>query len=218
VKDLELHSYWRSSCAWRVRIALALKRLEYRYRAVHLMRDGGRHRAPEFAELNPMQQVPLLTWREGDQARSLGQSLAIVRFLDQVAPEPPLVPADAYEGALAWQLAEVVNAGIQPLQNLSNLIAIEALGGDRKVYGAHAIAGGLAAMERMVASRDDEFLVGDRPSVADLCLVPQLYNARRFGVDLDPFPTLVRVETTCAALPAFAAAHPDAQPDFEEAP
>ena len=215
MKRVRLHAYWRSSCSWRARIALELKGVQYEVVPVHLLEGGGQQYAPGFEALNPMQQVPVLEWEDADgKIQVLGQSLAMVRYLDAVIPEPPLTPSDALQGARAWELAEVVNAGIQPLQNLKMLQRIDGLGGDRKAYGADVISRGLDAMERLATRLESTgFLFGEAPSVAEICLVPQLYNARRFGVDLGRYPRLVAADEACAALPAFQAAHPDAQPD-----
>ena len=206
LRDLRLHSYWRSSCSWRVRIGLALKGVAYRYVPVNLLE--GQQLSDSYAVMSPLRQVPCLEWDGG----RLTQSMAILRLLDAL-PGPVLTPTDPVMGARAWELAEMVNAGIQPLQNLHFLKAIEAFGQDRAVWAREVISGGLRAMESVAGGSAGRFCVGDEPSVADVCLVPQLYNARRFGVDLEPFPTLRRVEKACIELPAFKAAHPDRQPD-----
>lgn len=205
---MTLYAYWRSSASWRVRIALNLKGVEARIVPVNLLKSeqkGDTHRGR-----SPLGQVPVLELDDGTQ---LTQSLAIVQYLDALQPEPPLVPVAALERARAWALAEVVNAGIQPLQNLSVLAAVDAMGGDRKAWGQKVIGDGLHALQSLATPHAGDFLVGDRPTVADLCLVPQLYNARRFGVDLDALPLLTAIEARCEALPAFQAAHPDRQPD-----
>lgn len=212
---LRLYGYWRSSSSWRVRIALALKELDWRYEAVHLLEGGGEQHRDEYRRLNPQAQVPTLEIDEGGTTRHLGQSLAICRWLDERFPDPPLVPRDAWLGAKAWQLAEIVNAGIQPFQNLAVLQRLEGSGIEPKSWAAEWIARGLGAMEREASGLAATYLVGEAPSIADLCLVPQLYAARRFRVDLDPYPTLLRVEKTCEEHPAFRTAHPDAQPDAQ---
>jgi len=205
---VRLYAYWRSSASWRVRIALQLKGLDVTIVPVNLLHSeqkGEGHRAR-----SPLGQVPVLELADGTQ---LTQSLAIVQWLDATHPEPPLVPVEPLAKARAWALAEVVNAGIQPLQNLSVLGAIDAMGGDRKEWGRQVIRDGLVGLQRLAEPHAGSFLVGDTVSVADLCLVPQLYNARRFGVALDDLSLLTEVEARCAALPAFQAAHPDRQPD-----
>jgi maleylpyruvate isomerase len=213
---LTLHSYWRSSCSWRVRIALSHKGLAYDYVPVHLVRSGGEQHGPDFAAKSPLEQVPYLEVEENGRRFGLVQSLAILEWLEEIRPEPPLLPRDAVAGGTARQLAEVVNAGIQPLQNLSVLQAIKEIpGAHAKDWARRWIAHGLGALERVAARTSGDYLVGDAPTFADLCLVPQLYNARRFAVELSPYPTLLRVEARCEMLPAFQAAHPDRQPDAE---
>jgi maleylpyruvate isomerase len=205
---MKLYGYWRSSATWRVRIGLAHKGVPYTYVPVNLLK--AEQRGDEHRARSPLGQVPVLELPDGTQ---LTQSLAILGLLEQTHPEPALFPADPVDRARAVALAEVVNAGIQPLQNLAVLQEIEAMGGDRRGWGHDVIERGLAAYEQLAAPDAGTFSVGDAVSVADLALIPQLYNARRFGVDLDSFPTLVRVEAACNALPAFQEAHPDRQID-----
>ena len=208
---MKLYGYWRSSSTWRVRIALAWKAIPYENEPVNLIKSGGEQHTPAFREKNPIGQVPVL---ELDDGRRLTQSMAILEYLEEHFPAPPLLPADPWQRARARQLAEMVNAGIQPLQNLALLQHVKAvLSGEPDVWVRHFVGKGLAALESVAAEAPGAFLVGDAPSFADLYLVPQLYSARRYGVDLGPFPTLTRVEAACAALPAFQAAHADVQPD-----
>jgi len=216
-----LYDYWRSSSGWRVRIALHIKGVPFERRVVNLSPDVGAQHVDAFGALNPLRQVPvcipdLPDLPAGAGARPLTQSMAIIELLEEQFPEPPLLPADPWRRARARQLAEMVNAGTQPLQNLSVLQRVTAMGGDASAWARHFIARGLAALEA-AASQETEgtFLVGDTPTLADLYLVPQMYNARRWAVDLAPFPRLVRVDAACAALPAFAAAHPDVQSDAQ---
>jgi maleylpyruvate isomerase len=212
---VRLYTYWRSSSAWRVRIALAWKGLPHEVETVALAGDGRQH-TDSFRALNAMAQVPVL---ELDQAgpdgrpRIITQSMAILEYLEERHPSPPLLPADPWLRARARQLAEIVNSGIQPLQNLATAEHVKKLGADGGAWQVHFTSRGLAALERTAAETTGAFLVGDALSFADVFLVPQLYNARRFNLDLAPYPTLVRVDAACAALPAFEAAHPDAQPD-----
>jgi len=211
---VKLYSYWRSSCSWRVRIALAHKGIAYEYAPVHLLRGGGEQLEEGYREKSPMAQVPTLEFEEGGEKRRLTQSLAIIEYLEERFPEPRLLPADPFLRAKARQLAEIVNAGIQPFQNLSAGRYVKAeLGGDERAFARHFISRGLTAFEAEAKALAGRFSIGDTPSIADLCLVPQLYGARRMGVALEGFPTLLRVEAACAALPAFLAAHPDAQVD-----
>ena len=205
------YDYWRSSSAWRVRTALHWKGIPFERRAVNLIKDGGEQHREDFFALNPSRQVPVVVLDDG--AHVLTQSMAIIDYLEEQFPTPPLLPADPWLRGRARQLAEMVNSGIQPLQNLSVLDHLQARGIDRNEWSRHFIARGLTALEAAARETSGTFLVGDAPSVADLYLVPQLYNARRWSTDVAPFPTLLRVEAACAALPAFVAAHPDAQSD-----
>jgi len=209
------YDYWRSSSAWRVRIALHYKRIPFERRVVNLIKPGGGEQHGEsFRGLNPSRQVPVLMTDDG---RAIAQSMAILSFLEEQFPAPPLLPADPWRRARARQLAEMVNSGVQPLQNMSVLDHVQASGLDRNAWAAHFIARGLTALEAAAQETAATFLVGDAPTLADLYLVPQIYNARRWSVDLAPFPTLVRVDAACAALPAFIAAHADAQSDAKPA-
>jgi maleylpyruvate isomerase len=211
---MKLYGYWRSSSTWRVRIALAWKRLPHEYQAVHLVRAGGEQHSEAYRAVNPMEEVPTLELDHDGQPLRLTQSLAIIDYLEAVAPEPPLLPADAFLAARARQLAEMVNAGIQPMQNSAVLQRVKnELHGDENAWARHFITRGLAALEIVAGETVGSFLIGDEVTVADVCLVPQLYNARRQGVDLGPYPTLTRVEAACLALPAFVESHPDRQPD-----
>lgn len=213
---LTLHGYFRSSATWRVRIGLHLKGLSFATRPVHLLKDGGEQHGEAHRARNPMEQVPVLEIEEGGNVRRFTQSLAILQLLEALRPEPALLPADPYLRARAWELAEVVNAGIQPLQNLSLLQKLKGAGLDDRAHAAESIARGLGALETMAAASAGRFAVGDEPTIADLCIVPQLYNARRFGLATGDFPTLSRIETACSALPAFERAHPDRQPDAQD--
>lgn len=211
---MKLYNYWRSSASWRVRTALALKGLEYEYVAVHLAQ--GEQRSADHHARNPMDQVPALELDVNGQRVVVSQSIAIIELLDELHPEPALLPRDPYLRARARELAEIVNAGIQPHQNLAPMGRIDALQqGAGKLHAQHFNELGLAAYEARAKDVAGRFSVGDTPTVADLCLVPQLNAARRFEVpELESrFPLLVRIEAACLAHPAFQAAHPDAQPD-----
>jgi maleylpyruvate isomerase len=214
---MKLWGYWRSSSAYRVRIALGLKGLTYEYAAVHLMRDGGQQHAPEFGALNPQRQVPVLELDDAGRTLHLVQSMAIIEYLDERFPNPPLLPKSARERAHVRALAELVNSGIQPLQNTSTFAQLKAHGIAAEPWAQHFVAKGLAALERLAVPSAGSFLFGEQASLADIYLVPQLYNARRFGVALDAFPTLTRAEASAQSLPAFQAAVPEAQPDAEPA-
>jgi maleylpyruvate isomerase len=214
-ESVKLYSYWRSSSAWRVRIALNLKDLAYEYVSVHLLRDGGAQNTAEYREKNPLRTVPLLEWEENGKVQRLSQSMAIIAYLDERYPAPALWPRDPVLRAQAMMLAEIPSAGIQPLQNLVVLNRVKELGGEGSAWAKHWNERGLEALEAWAKPMAGRFLLGDEVSVADVYLVPQLYSARRFGADLAPFPTLTRVEKACEALNAFARAHPEHQPDAE---
>lgn len=206
---MKLYAYWRSSCSYRARIALGLKGLEVEILPVHL--KEGRQSSEEFTAKNPRQQVPVL---ELDDGAGLAESVAIFEYLEEQHPEPALLPADPILRARCRQLTEIVNSGIQPLQNLYVLRRLKAAGVDPEEWSVHFIRRGLEAYERIASDVAGEFSVGDAPSFADCVLVPQLYNARRFGIDVAAeLPTLERIDRACAELDAFAAAHPDRQPD-----
>jgi maleylpyruvate isomerase len=211
---IRLYNYWRSSASWRVRIALYFKGIPFEYVPVHLAR-GEQHSDAHRAR-NPMAQVPVLEIELDGTRRLLGQSLAILELLEERLPDPALLPKDPFLRARARELAEMVNAGIQPHQNLTPMKRIDALAeGAGAAHARHFNEVGLAALEERVRETAGRFCVGDQPTFADLCLVPQIYSARRFGVsDLEArCPTLLRIEAACNALPAFQEAHPDRQPD-----
>lgn len=207
-----LYNYWRSSSSWRVRIALEHKRLAYTYVGVPLLE--GAQRRDDYAAMNPMRQVPtLVVTDDGGAQHELAQSLAIIEYLDETHPTPPLLPRDPIARARVRQLAEIVNSGIQPHQNTGTLAALAKLGQDGPAWARAFITDGLAAMEAIARRTAGRFLVGDELSIADVCLIPQLFGARRFGADLTNVPTLLRVEEACNALEAFRRAHADVQPD-----
>jgi maleylpyruvate isomerase len=211
---LRLHNYWRSSASHRVRIALGLKNLPYEYLPVHLVRDGGEQTSAAHRERNPMGQVPALEVVEDDgTVRYLSQSVAIIEYLEDRWPTPPILPGDPFLRAQSRALAEIVNSGIQPFQNLTTTRKIKEIGGDDQVWAQGFIGDGLRAFARLAATTAGRFSVGDQPSIADLYLVPQLHGARRFGVLLDDVPLLTRIEKACEELPGFAAAEPSRQPD-----
>jgi len=204
-----LYSYWRSSCSWRVRIALAVKDISYEYRAINLLSSD--HTTAEYLALNPMKEVPLLVY----EGRGVAQSLPIIEYLEELFPKPSIFPADRYQRAKSRQLAEIIASDTQPVQNLRVLNMIKAkLGEDEKTAWAKFwITNGLTGFESEVAKTMGRFCVGDEVSLADCALVPQLYNARRFGVDLSAFPNCLRIEAELNKLPAVMKAHPDNQPD-----
>lgn len=208
---MKLYSYWRSSCSWRVRIALAYKKQSYTYHAVHLVQDGGHQHKEDHVTKNPMRQVPSLVLDDGT---ILNQSLSIIQYLEAVSPSPNLLGNTPKEQALIWELAEIINAGTQPLQNLSVLQHVQREHNlDKLAWGRHFITIGLDALESRIKTLGYDFCARDEVSLADLCLIPQLYNARRFSCDMKRWPTLLAIESCCAQIPEFIQAHPDQQPD-----
>ena len=207
-----LYSYWRSSSAWRVRIGLHLKGIAFDYHPVDL-RQGVQF-STEHRARNAMSQVPVLEVEEGGTTHHLAQSMAILEFLDERFPAPMLLPGDAYDRARVRALAEHVNSGIQPFQNQAPQKWLRARAeGLEKEWVRHWIATGLAGLEEAVKLGAGRFSHGDAVTLADAYLVPQLYGARRFGIDLGPYPTLVRIEAACREVEAFRRAEPAAQPD-----
>ena len=213
----KLYGYFRSSAAYRARIALNLKGLEYENAFVHLTKNGGEQFAPEYRSLNPQSLVPVL--QDGDS--SLTQSLAIIEYLDEAYPEPPFLPKSIAARARVRSIALMVACEIHPLNNLrvlrylvNDLMLSEE---QKNQWYRHWVLTGLEPVESRLANdkATGEFCHGDTPGLADICLVPQLANARRFNIELDAFPTLVRIEKNCMALKAFQDAAPSAQPDAE---
>lgn len=204
-----LYDYWRSSAAYRVRIALNLKRIDYESRQVDLR--GDEQKSNEYRALNPQGLVPML---EIDDHR-LTQSVAIINYLDLKFPNQPLLPASAAERAHVVAMAMAIACDIHPLNNLRVLKYLKnELGRSQDeidAWYAHWIEEGLPALEAMAAPRAGKFLFGDAPTGADVCLVPQLYNARRYNVPLNAYPTLLRADENANKLDAFVAAHPDRQ-------
>lgn len=204
---LVLSTYWRSSCSHRVRIALGYKQLAYEPSFVNIL--DGEHKKPEYLAKNPIGHVPTLTI----DGTSYVESVAIMELLEELYPDPPLLPKTPHERARVRALVETINAGIQPLQNL---VVLERHGGSdqekRIAWMKFFIPRGLGAFEAH-ASEIGPFAFGKDFTMADACLVPQVYAARRYGIDLTPFPNIVRAEAAASALPFVAAAKPDAQPD-----
>jgi len=210
---MKLHGYFRSSAAYRVRIALNLKGLQPAHLPHHLRK--GEQCAPAYLAINPQGLVPTL---EDDSGTVLTQSLAIIEWLDEVHPSPPLLPKDPLRRAKARAFALAIACDVHPVQNLKVLARLRQLGvAEEKVteWAAWANREGLAACEALIAHEPGPFCFGDKPSIADLCLVPQLANARRFGVDVSAYPRLLKAEAAAKEMKAFADAAPDKQPDAE---
>jgi maleylpyruvate isomerase len=214
---LTLHTYYRSSAAYRVRIALALKKLPWTPSHVHLVRGGGEQHGEAYRRLNPQGRVPLLV----DGGTMLSQSLAIIEYLEETHPAPPLLPPDAPGRARVRSLAQLIACDIQPLQNISvtRYLARQLTLNDAAIraWQIHWISAGLAALESRLASEPatGKFMHGDSPTLAECCLVPQCYASRRFGVDPAAYPTLAAIELRCLELPEFQAAAPEQQADAE---
>jgi maleylpyruvate isomerase len=211
---VKLYTYFRSSAAYRVRIALNLKGLPYEMIPIHLTKDGGRQRTPEYRAVNPQMRVPTLALSSGDV---LTQSLAIIEYLDEINPEPPLLPTDALDRAKARSIAQLIACDIHPLNNLISLQYIKRQlkheQPDIDEWYKHWVLEGFTALETMLTP--GPYACGSKVTVADLCLVPQVANARRFKVPLNAFPKIVAVDAACLKLPAFDKARPEHQPDAE---
>jgi len=211
---IRLHSYYRSSASYRVRLALAHKNLPFELVPVPI--QTGVQYADGYLDKNPIGQVPVLEIEGDGEPIYLSQSLAILEYLEEIYPEQPLLPKTPLGRARARELAELVNSGIQPLQNLPVVNRVrDVLHGDPKAWIQFFVRKGLVALERRAKITAGAFLLGDTPSIADVCLLPQLYGARRFEVPLDELDTLLRVEARALALPRWENAHPDRQPDAE---
>jgi len=214
---MKLYTFFRSSASYRVRIALNLKCLDYQQIPIHLRRGGGEQFSTAYKAVNQQELVPTLE----DAGRNFGQSLAIIEYLDERHPNPPLLPKDPADRATVRAMALTIACEVHPLQNLRALVYLknelkqEQTAIDQ--WAQHWITLGLSALEKQVlpAPKREKFCFGDEPSLADICLAPQLYNARRFKCDLAPYPNLLRIEAACLALPAFTNAAPDNQPDAE---
>jgi maleylpyruvate isomerase len=207
-----LHGYFRSTASWRVRIALGLKGLTADNRFHHLRR--GDQRSPAYLAINPQGLLPAL---ETDRGEVLTQSLAICEYLDELHPDPPLLPADPLARAKVRAVAQAIACDIHPVQNLKVLARLRAFGLEEPTvqgWAADVIEEGLDAVDKLLAGQSGRFASGDWPGLADLCLAPQLGNARRFGVELR-WPRLTDIEAACLELDAFRSAAPGVQPDAE---
>lgn len=212
---LRLYSYWRSSAAYRVRIALNLKELQYEQIAVNLAKEGGEQHLPGFKSVNPQELIPVLLHGE----RVIRQSMAIVEYIEETFDGPRLLPVTARERARARGLAQIVACDVHPLNNMRVQQYLErefrVPADERELWVQHWIRLGFDTLEELLTTNPStgEFCEGDAPSLADICLVPQVYNALRFKLPMDPYPTIRRIYDTCLKDPAFDAARPEKQPD-----
>ena len=215
MSGLRLHGYWRSSASYRVRIALECKGLDFEYVPVHLVRSGGEQYSPDYRTLNPQSRVPALESPDG----VLTQSMAIMEWLDEAYPEPALLPRNPGERARVRALAQIMVADVQPLQNISVTRFLQSTlkvdDAALQVWLREWVGRGMRAFEEMLAQAPPlgDFCVGNTPTLADVCLVPQCYSSRRFGVDPAAYPRIAHIERACAELPAFQRAAPERQPD-----
>jgi maleylpyruvate isomerase len=217
IEDVKLYSYWRSSSSWRVRIALGWKQLPHTIVPVNLIAGEGEQWSPAHLERSPAGKIPVLEFTFAGARRRQVESMAILELLEELVPAPRLLPADPFARAQVRTLAELVNSGIQPMQNLSVMKKLNQISPNAFVeWAAHWNRVGLGALEKAVGPSAGKFCVGDEVTFADVLLVPQLASARRFGVEPSAFPRLAEIEARCAALPAFQAAHQDVQIDKPE--
>lgn len=214
---MKLYTYFRSSAAFRVRIALNLKGLTYQSIPIHLLRDGGEQKKPGYRAINPQGRLPALVVDGPSGEAVLTQSLAIIEYLDEIAPEPPLLPRDPIARARTRAAAQLIACDIHPLNNPGTTGYLKTVMGQSpeaiSQWYSHFVRDGFAPLEQMV--RPGPYAFGAEVTVADLCIVPQVFNARRFKVPLDDFPRLLAITEACLKLPAFADARPEAQPDAE---
>jgi maleylpyruvate isomerase len=214
---MKLYDYFRSSASYRVRIGLKLKGLEYESVPVHLVRDGGEQLKAEYRAVNPSALVPALQ----DDGATMTQSLAILEYLDEMHPLMPLLPRDALGRARVRSLSQAIACDIHPINNLRVLRYLVKQAGlteeAKNAWYEHWVHEGFSALESTLANSADtgRFCHGDTPTIADCVLVPQVFNAVRFKIDMAPYPTIARIDAECAKLPAFVAAHPSNQPDAE---
>jgi maleylacetoacetate isomerase len=211
---LKLYSYFRSSASYRVRIALHWKHLGFEYIPIHLVKDGGQQFSAQYCAVNPAAKVPTLD----HDGFFLAESVAIIDYLDRIFPERALWPTDPRARARVLQICEIINSGIQPLQNLRTTNYLErdmALGKEGSArWMKHWIHDGLAALEKVLEGSAGTYAFGGEVTAADAFIIPQCFSSRRFGVRIEDYPVLARVEARCLALPEFRAAHPEAQPDY----
>lgn len=214
-ENLLLYSYFRSSCAYRVRIALNLKGVPYSIVPVHLIKDGGLQHSERYAGINPSRQVPTLV----DGQAIIGQSMAILEYLEEEFPNPPLLPKANKDRAVVRQMCEIINSGIQPLQNLSVMQFLEKdlqlSAEDRNKWLQNWLQKGLQSFEDLLQYHSGRYCFGDQITLADCMLVPQIFSSLRFKVDVSPYKRIVEINERCLKLTDFLRASPERQPDFE---
>lgn len=212
---MKLYSYFRSSASYRVRIALHWKAIPFEYAPVHLTKDGGQQATAEYRLINPMGHVPALD----DDGFLVAESMAIIQYLDDRFPEKRLFPAAARDKATVIQLCELINSGIQPLQNLKVIKYLEGTNHLQKTesdaFVRHWIQDGMASLEKLLEKTSGSYCFGGELTAADCFVVPQCFASRRFGVDVESYPRLARVNANCLKLEAFKRAHPEKQPDYQ---
>lgn len=210
-----LYSYYRSSASYRVRIALNWKGIKYEYRPIHLLKEGGQQKSAQYLEMNPQGHVPFLI----HDGFGIGESVAIIDYLDREFSNNPLFPKSSKDRANVFRICEHINSGIQPLQNVKVQTWIaERVKQDPKIkeeFTQHWISSGLVALESMLKKTSGQYAFGDQVSAADCFIVPQVFSSKRFGVDVSPFTTVLKVYENCEKLKAFQDAHPSKQPDAE---
>jgi maleylpyruvate isomerase len=212
---MRLYSYWRSSASWRVRIVLVYKKIDYEYVPVSIAPDRSEQLGERYGEVNVLRQVPVLEWLHRGSLTRLTQSVAITEHLETIHPSPQLLPDEPLKRARVRELVEIVNSGVQPLQNTAVTSNVRKLAGDdaAAAWAKEANVRGMTALEAHLKVHAGRYAVGDTLTLADVFLVPQVYSATRFGVDVTKFPRVVEIAARAAELPAFVAAHPDQQPD-----
>jgi maleylacetoacetate isomerase len=216
MEKLKLYSYFRSSCAYRVRIALNLKGVPYDIVPIHLLKDGGQQNTATYTKLNPSSQVPALE----DHHLLIGQSMAIVEYLEETFRSPQLLPSSPAERAIVRQICEVINSGIQPLQNISvtNFLsdAFQLTDAQKHQWMNHWMTKGLLSVETLLQKHAGSYCFGDKISMADCFLIPQVFSSKRFKVNMEPFPKINEIYERCMQLTDFIKASPEHQVDFEK--
>ncbi len=215
--EFKLYNYYRSSCSYRVRIALELKKIDYSYIPIHLIENGGHQNTLEYQKINTKQEVPTLIHNE----TPISQSMAIIEYLDEIKPDiSPLLPKNPIQRAYVRQACEIINSGIQPLQNLRILNKLvndyQISDPQKKAWINDLVTNGLVSFEKFISNKSGLYCFGDTISAADLFLVPQIFSSQRFGVDLEPFKALMQINENCLKLTTFQNSHPNAQPDNPE--